>query len=187
MGHGPPKRKFGGLPPISNQYIEPVEQLSYCLMSWILATFITKTKVFLLQYQTNTYHHLPSDLKRYHLVVSTNFIITKLKNLRVCHIYGPTKKLILAMPLYTTLLHMRQIIDKPKWKQWMFLKTNFINVHMRHDLEYKFAMKVNAKIFLKSIPKLQELRTFWHYFMSLSSQKLKCKLIFSIILLFTYS
>ena len=56
-------------PPISNQYIDSVEQLNYCLVFWILATFVSTTKVFLVWYQTNTC--CPSDPKWCYLVVST--------------------------------------------------------------------------------------------------------------------
>ena len=45
-------------PPISNQYIDSVEQLNYCLVFWILATFVSTTKVFLVWYQTNTCCHV---------------------------------------------------------------------------------------------------------------------------------
>ena len=64
--------------PISYQYTDPVEQENYCLVFWISATFISKTKIFYVRYRTNTRRHLLSDLKLRHLVLSTDFFIKKL-------------------------------------------------------------------------------------------------------------
>ena len=72
-GPWPLKRKFGGgggWPPIPYQYIELVEQLNYCLVFWISATFVSTTKVFLVRY---------NDPKRCYLVVRTDSIVKSRK------------------------------------------------------------------------------------------------------------
>ena len=69
-GMSPPNINWGAWSTISYQYIDPIEQLNYCLVFWISATLVFTTKVFLVQCQINTRHHLPSDPECY-LVVST--------------------------------------------------------------------------------------------------------------------
>ena len=61
----------GDWSPISYQYIDPIEQLNYCLVFCFLAILVSTTKVFLVRYRTNTHHHLPSDPKWCFLVVSS--------------------------------------------------------------------------------------------------------------------
>ena len=65
--------------------------------------------------------HLPNDPKQCYLVVSTDFIIKKLKNLRVCHNFDPRqkrKKLTLAMPLFT-LTNFRSGAEYGTWMFWV--------------------------------------------------------------------
>ena len=84
-----------------------------------------------MRYQTHTRRHLPNDPKRCYLVVSTDFNIKKLKNLRVWHNFPSPNKRKKINPSNATGLKCRYLfLDCTSQRTGMLLSRSSAGLHV---------------------------------------------------------